>query len=178
MKDIIVIFLKAIMAGAVMVALLILFNNVGMNVNGSQKNGMLNILGAAADKESVAYDSLTDVDTMQDIVSQTRPVIEYTQPEVVRRNEVVNLISCFSVTEFNGTDFVTDNAINEHPDKVYIKSIVKDDRATSVMSLYDDASGNITFQEPGVYFVTIAIRDNENRENTMTVRLPVRLEEV
>ena len=57
-------------------------------------------------------------------------------------------------------------------------NILKDDRTTSVMNLYDEVSGNIIFHEPGVYFITIALRDNENRENTMTVRLPVRLEEV
>lgn len=178
MKDIIEIFLKAILAGAVMVALLLIFANVEMNVNGSDRTGVLNILGAAADKDSVQYDTLTDVDTMQHIVSQPKPVITYTQPEVVRCNEVVNLISCFSVTEYNGTDYVTDNALNEHPDKVYIRNILKDDRTTSVLNLYDETTGNITFSDSGVYFVTIALRDNENRENTMTVKLPVRLEAV
>ena len=173
MKDIIEIFLKAILAGAVMVALLLIFANVEMNVNGSDRTGVLNILGAAADKDSVQYDTLTDVDTMQ-----PKPVITYTQPEVVRCNELVNLISCFSVTEYNGTDYVTDNALNEHPDKVYIRNILKDDRTTSVLNLYDETTGNITFTDSGVYFVTIALRDNENRENTMTVRLPVRLEAV
>lgn len=53
MKDIIEIFLKAILAGAVMVALLLIFANVEMNVNGSDRTGVLNILGAAADKDSV-----------------------------------------------------------------------------------------------------------------------------
>ena len=115
---------------------------------------------------------------MQHIVSQPKPVITYTQPEVVRCNELVNLISCFSVTEYNGTDYVTDNALNEHTDKVYIRNILKDDRTTSVLNLYDETTGNITFTDSGVYFVTIALRDNENRENTMTVRLPVRLEAV
>ena len=38
MKDIIQIFLKAIMAGAVMVALLFSFANVGVNVNGSDRS--------------------------------------------------------------------------------------------------------------------------------------------
>ncbi len=178
MKDIIEIFLKAILAGAVMVALLLIFANVGINVNGSDRTGVLNILGAAADKDNIQYDSLTDVDTMQNIVSQPKPVITYTQLEIVRRNETVNLISCFSVTEYNGTDYVTDNALNKHPNNVYIKNILKDDRTTSVMNLYDENTGNITFADSGVYFVTIALRDNENRENTMTVRLPVRLEEV
>lgn len=178
MKDIIQIFLKAIMAGAVMVALLFIFANVGVNVNGSNRTGVLNILGATADKDSIHYDSLTDVDTMQNIVSKAKPLITYTQPEIVRCNETVNLISCFSVTEYNGTDYVTDNALNKHPDKVYIMNILKDDRTTSVMNLYDEVSGNIIFHEPGVYFITIALRDNENRENTMTVRLPVRLEVV
>lgn len=178
MKDIIETFLKAILAGAVMVALLLIFANVGINVNGSDRTGVLNILGAAADKDNVQYDSLTDVDTMQNVISQSKPVITYTQPEIIRRNEAVNLISCFSVTEYNGTDYVTDNALNKHPDKVYIKNILKDDRITSVMNLYDETTGNITFADSGVYFVTIALRDNENRENTMTVRLPVRLEAV
>lgn len=178
MKDIITVFLKAVLAGAVMTALLLIFSNIQMAVNSIEHIGVMSILGAVADKESVQYDSLTDVDTMQNIVSKAKPVITYTQPEIVRCNETVNLISCFSVTEYNGTDYITDNALNKHPDKVYIMNILKDDRTTSVMNLYDEVSGNIIFHEPGVYFITIALRDNENRENTMTVRLPVRLEEV
>ena len=178
MKDIITVFLKAVLAGAVMTALLLIFSNIQMAVNGIEHTGVMSILGGVADKESVQYDSLTDVDTMQNIVSKAKPVITYTQPEIVRCNEAVNLISCFSITEYNGTDYITDNALNKHPDKVYIMNILKDDRTTSVMNLYDEVSGNIIFHEPGVYFITIALRDNENRENTMTVRLPVRLEAV
>ena len=66
----------------------------------------------------------------------------------------------------------TDNAVN----KAYIKNVLKEDRATSVMYLYDEATGSITFAEAGVYFVTIAVRDDDNRENTMTVKMPVREE--
>ena len=75
-------------------------------------------------------------------------------------------------------NYYTDNAVNEFPDKAYIKNILKDDGITSVMEWYDEATGSITFAEPGVYFVTVAVRDNDNRENTMTVRMPVRLEEL
>lgn len=46
------------------------------------------------------------------------------------------------------------------------------------MNLYDETTGNIIFADSGVYFVTFALRDDENRENIMTVRIPVRLEEV
>ena len=176
MKDIIQIFLKAIMAGAVMVALLFIFANVGVNVNGSNRTGVLNILGATADKDSIHYDSLTDVDTMQNIVSKPKPVITYTQPEVVSCNEAVSLIGCFSVTGYDGMNYYTDNAVNEFPDKAYIKNVLKEDRATSVMYLYDEATGSITFAEAGVYFVTIAVRDDANRENIMTVKMPVREE--
>ena len=70
----------------------------------------------------------------------------------------------------------TDNAVNKFPDKAYIKNVLKEDRATSVMYLYDEATGSITFAEAGVYFVTIAVRDDDNRENTMTVKMPVREE--
>ena len=173
MKDIITVFLKAVLAGAVMTALLLIFSNIHLAVNGSEHTGVMSILGAVADKESVQYDSLTDVDTFQNIVSKPKPVITYTQPEVVSCNEAVSLIGCFSVTGYNGMNYFTDNAINEFPDKAYIK---KEDRATSVMYLYDGATGSITFAEAGVYFVTIAVRDDDNRENTMTVKMPVREE--
>ena len=139
---------------------------------------MLDILGAVSDKESVSYDALTDIGTTESIVSQPKPVITYTQPDVIKRNTAVNLLGCFSVTEYNGNDYVTDNAFSKYPDKVYIKSILKDDRTTSVMNLYDETTGNIIFADSGVYFVTFALRDDENRENIMTVRIPVRLEEV
>lgn len=178
MKDIIVTFLKAIMAGAVTIALLVIFANIRMNINGSERTGVLDILGAVSDKESVSYDALTDIGTTESIVSQPKPVIAYTQPDVIKRNTAVNLLGCFSVTEYNGNDYVTDNAFSKYPDKVYIKSILKDDRTTSVMNLYDETTGNIIFADSGVYFVTFALRDDENRENIMTVRIPVRLEEV
>ncbi len=177
MKDIIEVFLKAVIAGAVMTALLLIFSNIQLSVNGSTKTGVINILSAAADKDSVQYSSLTDADTFQTIVSKPKPVITYTQPEIVSCNEAVSLIGCFSVTGYDGMDY-TDNAVNEFPDKAYIKNILKDDRITSVMEWYDEATGSITFAEPGVYFVTVAVRDNDNRENTMTVRMPVRLEEL
>ena len=177
MKDIIEVFLKAVIAGAVMTALLLIFSNLQLSVNGSTKTGVINILSAAADKDSVQYSSLTDADTFQTIVSKPKPVITYTQPEVVSCNEAVSLIGCFSVTGYDGMDY-TDNAVNKFPDKAYIKNVLKEDRATSVMDLYDETTGSITFAEPGVYFVTVAVRDNDNRENTMTVRMPVRLEEV
>lgn len=177
MKDIIEVFLKAVIAGAVMTALLLIFSNIQLSVNGSTKTGVINILSAAADKDSVQYSSLTDADTFQTIVSKPKPVITYTQPEVVSCNEAVSLIGCFSVTGYDGMDY-TDNAVNKFPDKAYIKNVLKEDRATSVMDLYDETTGSITFAEPGVYFVTVAVRDNDNRENTMTVRMPVRLEEV
>ena len=172
MKDIIEVFLKAVIAGAVMTALLLIFSNIQLSVNGSTKTGVINILSAAADKDSVQYSSLTDADTFQTIVSKPKPVITYTQPEIVSCNEAVSLIGCFLVTGYDGTD----NAVNEFPDKAYIKNILKDDRITSVMEWYDEATGSITFAEPGVYFVTVAVRDNDNRENTMTVRMPVREE--
>ena len=175
MKDIITVFLKAVLAGAVMAALLLIFSNIHLTVNGSEHTGVMSILGAVADKESVQYDSLTDVDTFQNIVSKPKPVITYTQPEVVSCNEAVSLIGCFSVTGYNGMDY-TDNAVNEFHDKAYIKNVLKEDRATSVMYLYDEATGSITFAEAGVYFVTIAVRDDDNRENTMTVKMPVREE--
>ena len=175
MKDIITVFLKAVLAGAVMTALLLIFSNIHLAVNGSEHTGVMSILGAVADKESVQYDSLTDVDTFQNIVSKPKPVITYTQPEVVSCNEAVSLIGCFSVTGYNGMDY-TDNAVNEFHDKAYIKNVLKEDRATSVMYLYDEATGSITFAEAGVYFVTIAVRDDDNRENTMTVKMPVREE--
>mgnify|MGYP000369130806 CR=1 FL=1 len=149
-----------------------------MNINGSERTGVLDILGAVSDKESVSYDALTDIGTTESIVSQPKPVITYTQPDVIKRNTAVNLLGCFSVTEYNGNDYVTDNAFSKYPDKVYIKSILKDDRTTSVMNLYDETTGNIIFADSGVYFVTFALRDDENRENIMTVRIPVRLEEV
>lgn len=171
MKDIITVFLKAVLAGAVMTALLLIFSNIHLAVNGSEHTGVMSILGAVADKESVQYDSLTDVDTFQNIVSKPKPVITYTQPEVVSCNEAVSLIGCFSVTGYDGMDY-TDNAVN----KAYIKNVLKEDRATSVMYLYDEATGSITFAEAGVYFVTIAVRDDDNRENTMTVKMPVREE--
>lgn len=171
MKDIITVFLKAVLAGAVMTALLLIFSNIQLTVNGSEHTGVMSILGAVADKESVQYDSLTDVDTFQNIVSKPKPVITYTQPEVVSCNEAVSLIGCFSVTGYDGMDY-TDNAVN----KAYIKNVLKEDRATSVMYLYDEATGSITFAEAGVYFVTIAVRDDDNRENTMTVKMPVREE--
>lgn len=178
MKDIIEVFLKAVIAGAVMTALLLIFSNIQLSVNGSTKTGVINILSAAADKDSVQYSSLTDADTFQTIVSKPKPVITYTQPEIVSCNEAVSLIGCFLVTGYDGMNYYTDNAVNEFPDKAYIKNILKDDRITSVMEWYDEATGSITFAEPGVYFVTVAVRDNDNRENTMTVRMPVRLEEV
>ena len=40
----------------------------------------------------------------------------------------------------------------------------------------DETTGSITFEEAGVYFVTIAVRDDDNRENIMTVKMPVREE--
>ena len=168
MKDIITVFLKAVLAGAVMAALLLIFSNIQLTVNGSEHTGVMSILGAVADKESVQYDSLTDVDTFQNIVSKPKPVITYTQPEVVSCNEAVSLIGCFSVTGYDGMNYYNDNA--------YIKKVFKEDRATSVMYLYDEATGSITFAEAGVYFVTIAVRDDDNRENTMTVKMPVREE--
>lgn len=171
MKDIITVFLKAVLAGAVMAALLLIFSNIQLTVNGSEHTGVMSILGAVADRESVQYDSLTDVDTFQNIVSKPKPVITYTQPEIVSCNEAVSLIGCFSVTGYDGMDY-TDNAVN----KAYIKNVLKEDRATSVMYLYDEATGSITFAEAGVYFVTIAVRDDDNRENTMTVKMPVREE--
>lgn len=170
MKDIIEVFFKAVIAGAVMTALLLIFSNIQLSVNGSTKTGVINILSAAADKDSVQYSSLTDADTFQTIVSKPKPVITYTQPEIVSCNEAVSLIACFLVTGYDGMNYYTD--------KAYIKNILKDDRITSVMEWYDEATGSITFAEPGVYFVTVAVRDNDNRENTMTVRMPVRLEEV
>lgn len=176
MKDIITVFLKAVLAGAVMTALLLIFSNIQLEVNGSEHTGVMSILGAVADKESVQYDSLTDVDTFQNIVSKPKPVITYTQPEVVSCNEAVSLIGCFSVTGYDGMNYYTDNAVNEFPYKAYIKNVLKEDRATSVMYLYDEATGSITFAEAGVYFVTIAVRDDDNRENTMTVKMPVREE--
>ena len=91
MKDIITVFLKAVLAGAVMAALLLIFSNIQLTVNGSEHIGVMSILGAVADKESVQYDSLTDVDTFQNIVSKPKPVITYTQPEVVSCNEAVSL---------------------------------------------------------------------------------------
>ena len=154
-----------------MAALLLIFSNIQLTVNGSEHTGVMSILGAVADRESVQYDSLTDVDTFQNIVSKPKPVITYTQPEVVSCNEAVSLIGCFSVTGYDGMDY-TDNAVN----KAYIKNVLKEDRATSVMYLYDEATGSITFAEAGVYFVTIAVRDDDNRENTMTVKMPVREE--
>lgn len=175
MKDIIEVFLKAVIAGAVMTALLLIFSNIQLDVNGSTKTGVINILSAAADKDSVQYSSLTDVDTFQTIASKSKPVITYTQPEVVSCNEAVSLIGCFSVTGYNGMDY-TDNAVNKFPDKAYIKNVLKEDRAASVMDWYDETTGSITFEEAGVYFVTIAVRDDDNRENIMTVKMPVREE--
>ena len=175
MKDIITVFLKAVLAGAVMAALLLIFSNIQLTVNGSEHIGVMSILGAVADKESVQYDSLTDVDTFQNIVSKPKPVITYTQPEVVSCNEAVSLIGCFSVTGYNGMDY-TDNSVNKFPDKAYIKNVLKEDRAASVMDWYDETTGSITFEEAGVYFVTIAVRDDDNRENIMTVKMPVREE--
>lgn len=175
MKDIITVFLKAVLAGAVMTALLLIFSNIHLAVNGSEHTGVMSILGAVADKESVQYDSLTDVDTFQNIVSKPKPVITYTQPKVVSCNEAVSLIGCFSVTGYDEMDY-TDNAVNKFPDKAYIKNVLKEDRATSVMDLYDETTGSITFEEAGVYFVTIAVRDDDNRENIMTVKMPVREE--
>lgn len=175
MKDIITVFLKAVLAGAVMTALLLIFSNIHLAVNGSEHTGVMSILGAVADKESVQYDSLTDVDTFQNIVSKPKLVITYTQPEVVSCNEAVSLIGCFSVTGYNGMDY-TDNAVNKFPDKAYIKNVLKEDRAASVMDWYDETTGSITFEEAGVYFVTIAVRDDDNRENIMTVKMPVREE--
>ncbi|MEE0564727.1 MAG: hypothetical protein UC316_03680 [Lactobacillus rogosae] len=175
MKDIITVFLKAVLAGAVMTALLLIFSNIHLAVNGSEHTGVMSILGAVADKESVQYDSLTDVDTFQNIVSKPKLVITYTQPEVVSCNEAVSLIGCFSVTGYDEMDY-TDNAVNKFPDKAYIKNVLKEDRATSVMDLYDETTGSITFEEAGVYFVTIAVRDDDNRENIMTVKMPVREE--
>lgn len=176
MKDIIEVFLKAVIAGAVMTALLLIFSNIQLSVNGSTKTGVINILSAAADKDSVQYSSLTDADTFQTIVSKPKPVITYTQPEIVSCNEAVSLIGCFLVTGYDGMNYYTDNAVNKFPDKAYIKNVLKEDRATSVMDLYDEATGSITFEEAGVYFVTIAVRDDDNRENTMTVKMPVREE--
>ena len=75
MKDIIEVFLKAVIAGAVMTALLLIFSNIQLSVNGSTKTGVINILSAAADKDSVQYSSLTDADTFQTIVSNPKPVI-------------------------------------------------------------------------------------------------------
>lgn len=175
MKDIITVFLKAVLAGAVMTALLLIFSNIHLAVNGSEHTGVMSILGAVADKESVQYDSLTDVDTFQNIVSKPKLVITYTQPEVVSCNEAVSLIGCFSVTGYNGMDY-TDNAVNKFPDKAYIKNVLKEDRAASVMDWYDETTGSITFEEAGVYFVTIAVRDDDNRENIITVKMPVREE--
>lgn len=175
MKDIIEVFLKAVIAGAVMTALLLIFSNIQLDVNGSTKTGVINILSAAADKDSVQYSSLTDVDTFQTIASKSKPVITYTQPEVVSCNEAVSLIGCFSVTGYDGMDY-TDNAVNKFPDKAYIKNVLKEDRAASVMDWYDETTGSITFEEAGVYFVTIAVRDDDNRENIMTVKMPVREE--
>lgn len=176
MKDIITVFLKAVLAGAVMTVLLLIFSNIHLAVNGSEYTGVMSILGAVADKESVQYDSLTDVDTFQNIVSKPKPVITYTQPEVVSCNEAVSLIGCFSVTGYNGMNYFTDNAVNEFPDKAYIKNVLKEDKAASVMDWYDETTGSITFEEAGVYFVTIAVRDDDNRENIMTVKMPVREE--
>lgn len=177
MKDIIAVFLKGITAGAVTVALLLIFANIKINVNGSTRTGVLDILGAASDKAGIRYDSLTDTEIAGNVISEHKPVVKYTSPDIIIRNNPVNLLSCFSVTEYNGTDYVTDNASDLYPDKVYIKSILKEDRTTSVADLYDEATGNMTFTDSGVYFVTIALRDEENRENTMTVKVPVRLEE-
>lgn len=175
MKDIITVFLKAVLAGAVMTALLLIFSNIQLEVNGSEHTGVISILGAVADKDSVQYSSLTDVDTFKTIASKPKPVITYTQPEVVSCNEAVSLIGCFSVTGYDEMDY-TDNAVNKFPDKAYIKNVLKEDRATSVMDLYDETTGSITFEEAGVYFVTIAVRDDDNRENIMTVKMPVREE--
>lgn len=175
MKDIITVFLKAVLAGAVMTALLLIFSNIQLEVNGSEHTGVMSILGAVADKDSVQYSSLTDVDTFQTIASKPKPVITYTQPEVVSCNEAVSLIGCFSVTGYDGMDY-TDNAVNKFHDKTYIKNVLKEDRAASVMDWYDETTGSITFEEAGVYFVTIAVRDDDNRENIMTVKMPVREE--
>lgn len=175
MPDIIKHLMKGISVGAVVVALITILMNIKMDVKGQEATGIFDILGKVSNIDQMDYESLNDVDTMREIAIVKRPEIQYIQSEIIEVNTEINIIRLFSVTEYDGISYVEKNAVDISPDRIFVDEIINDSN-TSFIDRYDPVTRTTTFPESGVYSITITLRDQENRNNTMTVKVPVRLE--
>lgn len=175
MPDIIKHLMKGVSIGAVVVALIAILMNIKINVKGQEATGIFDILGKASNIDQIDYENMNDIDTFQEVTSKKRPEIKYIRPETIEANHAINVISLFSVVEYDGAAYVEKNAVDLLPERIYVDEIL-DNSNTSIINTYDPATRTITFSESNVYSIMITLRDQENRENTMTVKVPVRSE--
>lgn len=161
---------EAVLACIAVIGMLLILGNMTYTFpDGTKKTGFNAILGNSIVTASESYDNYKDDDVLQQEIGVDKPKIAYIsagQP-VIKAGITVPILDYFNVTYGNG-DLKKASAIPE----VKVEDIL-DQNQRSVLDLYDSGQKTITFSSAGIYTIKLYVRDQENRETTVQIKIPV-----
>lgn len=158
----------ALVVCAIIGLILILGNMTYTLPDGTKKTGFNAILGNEVPTNSENYAGYQDDDTLQRELSVDKPKIDYTPGQSAMKAGVeIPILDYFNVTYGNGD-------IRKASDVPEIKIIeILDQKKDSILSTYNVSQKKLMFPTAGIYTFKLYIRDQENRETTVQIKIPV-----
>lgn len=139
--------------------LLFVFCAVGITDDNGNR-GIFQMIGAQMHTESADYEEYTDYDTYasESVKSFPKITVDASAGIHVGAGSVAGYIRA---VDFTGAEL---------PVRIVM---LEDSRGNDVSGWHHAESGEIDFQMPGIYTLTVAATDSGNRETKVTVRIPV-----
>ena len=164
MKQIIIHIGEGVLAAIVFAGMLFILNMNFTSADGTVTAGFKNTVGSKISQEDSDYDSYTDISSVQSVVSKNLPEISYNEnAAVIKANTEVSLPQYFTV-KMNEREYTADEIGG-------FKIVSVKDASGGDISFSDN--GLAVFPEAGEYTAMLYVFDDEQRETSVQIIIPV-----
>ena len=171
MKQILKVLGTSFVMAIVVLGVLIILNNISFTSGGKTYKGIFEILGMASTIEKTQY-YLSDSDVFESVATSKRPEIYFDKAKLenIIHDKDIEILKYFKV-RFNGEE---NERIAENVDKNHLKILdITDSKGKSFIYLYDRQLQTINFEKPDIYTITFHLIDDEQKETTAIINIPV-----
>jgi len=171
MKQILKVLGTSFVMVVVVLGLLIILNNISFVSNGKTYTGIFELLGKGSTIENISY-SKSDSVVFESIAVSKAPIICFGKAELenIIKDKDIDILRYFKV-KYNRED---DAIIAKNIDENHLKILdITDESGDSFMNLYNKKLKTIKFNHPDIYTITFYLLDNEQKETTARIKIPV-----
>ena len=171
MKQILKVLGTSFIMAVVVLGLLIILNNISFTSNGKTHTGIFEVLGMASTIESASY-CASDSAVFESVVALKNPEIYFEKAELENliKDKDIEILNYFKVKYNNEKNVIDADGIDESHCKILD---ITDKNGNSFMYLYNKQLRTIKFNHTDIYTITFFLLDNEQKETTARINIPV-----